>query len=191
MKIKATILDGVAIDRALTRISHEVIEKNKGIDRLYIVGIQRRGVPIANRIADKIARIEGRCPEVGSLDITFYRDDLSLLSESPCVNATDIRTNLNDRTVLLVDDVIYTGRTVRAAIEAVFDMGRPACIQLAALIDRGHRELPFRPDFVGKNVPTSRQEQIEVHIEEIDGENQVLLGDLTGASETAEAQVCN
>lgn len=191
MHIKATIMDSVAIDRALTRISHEVIEKNKGINRLYIVGIQRRGVPIANRIADKIARIEGCRPAVGSLDITFYRDDLSLLSESPCVNATDIRTNLNDQTVLLVDDVIYTGRTVRAAIEAVFDMGRPACIQLAALIDRGHRELPFRPDFVGKNVPTSRQEQIEVHIEEIDGENQVLLGDLAEAPGAAEAQICN
>ena len=176
MKVKATIMDATAIERALTRIAHEVVEKNKGTENLYIVGIQRRGVPLANRIADHIEGIEGVRPEVGILDITFYRDDLSLLSASPQVNATEIYTNLNDKIVLLVDDVIYTGRTVRAAIDALFDMGRPACVQLAALIDRGHRELPFRPDFVGKNVPTSRSEQIEVCVQEFDGDEQVILG---------------
>ncbi|HHX36552.1 MAG TPA: bifunctional pyr operon transcriptional regulator/uracil phosphoribosyltransferase PyrR [Clostridiaceae bacterium] len=177
MKVKATIMDAMAIERALTRIAHEVVEKNKGIENLYLVGIQRRGVPLAHRIAKQIEDIEGVRPEVGILDITFYRDDLSLLSESPQVNATQIYTNLNNKTVLLVDDVIYTGRTVRAAIDALFDMGRPACVQLATLIDRGHRELPFRPDFIGKNVPTSRSEQIEVWVTDIDGEDKVILGE--------------
>lgn len=181
LNVKATLMDSVAMERALIRIAHEVIEKNKGIDDLYIVGVQRRGVPLAERIADYIGEIEGKRPESGYLDITFYRDDLSLLSESPSVNATHIHTNLNDKKVLLVDDVIYTGRTVRAAIEALFDMGRPACIQLAALIDRGHRELPFRADYVGKNVPTSKLEQIEVCVKEIDGEDKVLLGDMVEA----------
>lgn len=177
MNIKATIMDEVAMDRALSRIAHEVIEKNKGIKDLYVVGIQRRGVPLAQRIAKKIGEIEGHTPEVGFLDITFYRDDLSLLSAQPQVNATSVHTDLSRNTILLVDDVIYTGRTVRSAIEALFDMGRPKCIQLAALIDRGHRELPFRPDFVGKNVPTAKSEMIEVKVEEIDGENIVILGD--------------
>jgi len=177
MKVKATIMDAMAIERALTRIAHEVVEKNKGIENLYLVGIQRRGVPLAHRIAKQIEDIEGVRPEVGILDITFYRDDLSLLSESPQVNATQIYTNLNNKTVLLVDDVIYTGRTVRAAIDALFDMGRPACVQLATLIDRGHRELPFRPDFIGKNVPTSRSEQIEVGVTDIDGDDKGILGE--------------
>jgi pyrimidine operon attenuation protein/uracil phosphoribosyltransferase len=181
VNIKATIMDKVGMDRALTRIAHEVIEKNKGTEDLYIVGIHRRGVPLAKRIAEKIGEIEGKEPEVGYLDITFYRDDLSLLSEQPQLNATSIHVDLNRKTVLLVDDVIFTGRTVRSAIEALFDMGRPSRIQLAALIDRGHRELPFRPDFCGKNVPTARNELIEVLVDEIDGEDAVFLAKLTEA----------
>ncbi len=181
MNIKATIMDKVGMDRALTRIAHEVIEKNKGTEDLYIVGIHRRGVPLAKRIAEKIGEIEGKKPEVGYLDITFYRDDLSLLSEQPQLNATSIHVDLNRKTVLLVDDVIFTGRTVRSAIEALFDMGRPSRIQLAALIDRGHRELPFRPDFCGKNVPTARNELIEVLVDEIDGKDTVFLAELTEA----------
>ncbi|MDI9499022.1 MAG: bifunctional pyr operon transcriptional regulator/uracil phosphoribosyltransferase PyrR [Bacillota bacterium] len=174
---KAHLMDATAMDRALTRIAHEIVERNRGIEKLYLVGIQRRGVPLAERIADRIARIEGERPGVGILDITFYRDDLSLLNQNPVVNATEISCAIYDYIIVLVDDVIYTGRTVRAAIEAIFDMGRPARIQLAVMIDRGHRELPLRPDFVGKNVPTSRSEQIEVSVVEIDGFDSVDLYD--------------
>jgi len=166
------------MDRALSRIAHEITERNKGIDNLYLVGIQRRGVPLARRIALKIAAIEGRSPEVGILDITFYRDDLSMLSEHPVINGTSLPFALQDKRIILVDDVLYTGRTVRAAIEALFDLGRPQQIQLAILIDRGHRELPIRADYTGKNVPTSRTEVIHVLISEIDGEDQVLLCDI-------------
>lgn len=179
MKVKSIIMDEQAIKRAITRIAHEIIEMNKGIDQIYMVGIQRRGVPLAQRIAKKIAEIEGEKPELGYLDITFYRDDLSMLTEDPVVASTEISCDLNTSKIILVDDVLYTGRTVRAAIEALFDMGRPNSIQLAVLVDRGHRELPIRPDFVGKNLPTSREEQVKLEIKEIDGREQLLLLDMS------------
>ncbi len=172
---KSEIMDSDAIRRALVRISHEIIEKNKGIEDLVIIGIQRRGVPLAKMIAKNIEKIEGHYPEVGILDITFYRDDLSLLSEHPVVNNTEINFVLNEKKVVLVDDVLYTGRTVRAAIDAIMDVGRPALIQLAILIDRGHRELPIRADYVGKNVPTSNKEFIEVKVVEIDDTEGVYI----------------
>jgi pyrimidine operon attenuation protein/uracil phosphoribosyltransferase len=172
----AVIMDEPAMRRALTRISHEILERNKGTEDLVLIGIQRRGVPLARLIAENIKKIENQIVPVGVLDITFYRDDLSLISEHPVVKGTEINFTLQNKKIVLVDDVIYTGRTVRAAIEAIFDMGRPQMIQLAVMVDRGHRELPFRPDFVGKNVPTSRSEIIHVHVPEFDGEYKVLLG---------------
>ncbi len=177
---KATLMDAKALDRALTRIAHEILERNKGVENLCIVGIQRRGVPLARRIADRIGEFEGIAPEVGILDITFYRDDLSMLSEHPVINGTSIPFNINGLKIVLVDDVLFTGRTVRAAIEALFDMGRPAQIQLAIIVDRGHRELPIRADYIGKNVPTSRAELISVQVREIDGSDGVYLCDIAG-----------
>jgi len=174
---KAVLMDAPTLERALTRIAHEILERNKGTDNLCIIGIQRRGVPLANRIANRIEKIEGIRPPVGILDITFYRDDLSMLSEHPVVNGTMIDFVVNNKVIILVDDVLYTGRTARAAIEAVFDMGRPSCIQLAILIDRGHRELPIRADYFGKNIPTSKSESIHVKVMEIDGMDGVVLCD--------------
>lgn len=174
---KSILMDDTAVQRALTRIAHEIVEKNKGLTDLVLIGIQRRGVPMAMRIAHILEQIEGDIPEVGILDITFYRDDLSKLSAHPVVNGTDIPFNVNDKTIILIDDVLFTGRTVRAAIEAVFDMGRPAAIQLAIMVDRGHRQLPFRPDYVGKNVPTSNSESIHVELVEFDGQDRVVLCD--------------
>lgn len=175
---KAEILDESAISRAITRIAHEIIEKNKGIDELVLIGIQRRGVPLAKRIAQKIKEVEGIDVSVGILDITFYRDDLSVLSEHPVINGTEINFSVTDKKIVLVDDVLYTGRTVRAAIEAIMDIGRPKMIQLAILIDRGHRELPIRADYVGKNVPTSRNEVVHVKLMEIDKVNAVTISDM-------------
>jgi len=172
---KAILMDAPTMERSLTRIAHEILERNKGVNDLCIIGIQRRGVPLANRIADKIGIIEGIRPPVGILDITFYRDDLSMLSEHPVVNGTMIDFVVNGKIIVLVDDVLYTGRTARAAIEAVFDMGRPSCIQLAILIDRGHRELPIRADYFGKNIPTSKTESIHVKVVEIDEIDSVVL----------------
>jgi len=174
---KAVLMDANAISRALTRISHEILERNKGLSELVIIGIQRRGVPMAKRIAGILETIESVRPPVGILDITFYRDDLSMLSAHPIVNGTDIPFDVNDKTIVLVDDVLFTGRTVRAAIEALFDMGRPASIQLAIMVDRGHRQLPIRADYVGKNVPTSNSESISVELTEVDGEDRVVLCD--------------
>lgn len=174
---KSLLMDEAAVKRALTRIAHEIVEKNKGLSNVVIIGIQRRGVPMAQRISKALERIEGQSPPLGVLDITFYRDDLSKLSVHPVVNGTDIPFNLNDKTVILIDDVLFTGRTVRAGIEAIFDMGRPAAIQLAIMIDRGHRQLPFRPDYVGKNIPTSNSEAIHVELMEIDGQDRVMLCD--------------
>lgn len=175
---KAVLMDAIMMDRALSRIAHEIIERNKGCEDLCLVGIQRRGVPLAKRIAEKIAAIEGKRPEVGILDITFYRDDLSMLAEHPVINGTSMPFAINGKKIILVDDVLYTGRTCRAAIEALFDLGRPLQIQLAILIDRGHRELPIRADFIGKNVPTSRNEVIHVQIREIDMVDQVVLSEI-------------
>jgi len=175
---KAEIMDENGINRAITRIAHEIIEKNKGVENLALIGIQRRGVPLAQRIARKIKEVEGKEVPVGVLDITFYRDDLSMLSEHPIINGTQIDFMLTDKTIVLVDDVLYTGRTVRAAIDAIMDIGRAKAVQLAILVDRGHRELPIRADFVGKNVPTSRTEVIHVKLEEMDNVNVVTIGDI-------------
>ena len=161
------------IRRATIRISHEIVEKQAGTAGLALVGIQRRGVPLAHRIAQAIAEHEGAHLPVGALDITFYRDDLSLVAQQPLVKGTDLPFDLNGATVVLVDDVLYTGRTIRAAMDALVDFGRPQAIRLAVLIDRGHRELPIRADHVGKNVPTSREEIVRVHLVETDGEDGV------------------
>ena len=177
MRQKAQLMDEAALSRALMRISHEITEKNKGVENVLLVGIRRRGEPIARRIGDNIRRIEDREIPVGSIDIRFYRDDLSRLEENPTVKKAALPFDVSGRDVVLVDDVIYTGRTVRAAIEAVFSCGRPRSIQLAVLIDRGHRELPIRPDFVGKNIPTSRSELVEVRLPDVDGETGVFLMD--------------
>lgn len=174
-QIKATIMDDAALGRALTRIAHEILERNRGAENVALIGIRRRGVPLANRIAVKMTEIEGTAPAVGEVDITFYRDDLTTRSEQPVLYATRIDFDVTGKDVVLVDDVIFTGRTVRAAMEAVFDLGRPRTVQLAVLIDRGLRELPFRPDFVGKNVPTRHSELISVSLAEIDGEDQVTI----------------
>ena len=169
------------IRRATIRISHEIVEKQAGTTGLALVGIQRRGVPLAHRIADAIAEHEGAVLPVGALDITFYRDDLSLVAQQPLVKGTDLPFDLNGATVVLVDDVLYTGRTIRAAMDALVDFGRPQAIRLAVLIDRGHRELPIRADHVGKNVPTSREEIVRVHLTETDGEDGVDIERVTDA----------
>lgn len=157
--LATTILDEQAIRRALTRIAHEIIERNKGIENCVLVGIRTRGIYIANRLAERIEEIEGSKINVGEIDITLYRDDLSVKTENkePLLKGTDVPVDVNEKKVILVDDVLYTGRTVRAALDAIIDLGRPSQIQLAVLIDRGHRELPIRPDYVGKNVPTSKK----------------------------------
>ena len=174
---KNIIMDSEAIRRALVRIAHEIIEKNKGVEDVVIVGIRTRGVPLAQRIAAEINAIENCEMTVGMLDITLYRDDLSTLGYNPVVHGTDINFDLSGKHVVLVDDVLYTGRTIRAALDAVIDMGRPKTIQLAVLVDRGHKELPIRADYVGKNVPTSQKETIEVVLNEIDGTNEVYIGE--------------
>ena len=178
MKQKAVLMDSAAMARAITRIAHEIIEKNKGATNLALVGVRRRGVPMAERIAAKIQEIEGVTVPVGNMDISFYRDDLSRIRQQPVVNDDEIGVPVDGAAVVLVDDVIYTGRTVRAAIEGIFHHGRPANIRLAILIDRGLRELPFRSDFVGKNIPTSHSEMIQVHFSEIDGEDCVSIWSL-------------
>ena len=178
MKIKSQLMDEAAMRRALMRISHEIAEKNKGVDNIQLVGIKRRGVPIANIIKENILKIEDVDVPCGSIDIAFYRDDLTYLAENPTVRKTELPFDVNNRDVVLVDDVLYTGRTARAAIEAVISCGRPSTIQLAVLVDRGHRELPIRADYVGKNVPTSKSEMIEVKLPEYDGETAVYLTDL-------------
>ena len=172
---KAKIMDEKAIARAITRISHEIIEKNKGIENVILIGIKTRGIPLANRIANKIEQIEGSKLLTGEMDITLYRDDLKKIQPEPVINGTDIKFDINDKTVVLVDDVLYTGRTVRSALNALMDIGRPKTIQLAVLVDRGHRELPIRAVYVGKNVPTSKQEIISVEFIEIDGQDSVKI----------------
>ncbi len=174
---KAKIMDKEAIKRALRRIAHEIVEKNKGISNVVLIGIRRRGVPLAQRLQQFLKEIEDIEVPVGSLDITLYRDDLNLRLEQPKVGKTEIDFPIENKDVILVDDVLYTGRTVRSALDALMDMGRPKTVQLAVLVDRGHRELPIRADYVGKNVPTSRKEQIEVRLEEIDGIDEVVIGE--------------
>lgn len=174
---KTQILDADGIRRALTRISHEILERNAGTQDLILIGIRRRGVPLAQRIAAKIKEIEGTSVPLGILDINLYRDDLSRLGYHPVLRKTEVPFGVTDKKVVLVDDVLYTGRTVRAALDAIMDLGRPKLIQLAVLIDRGHRELPIRADFVGKNVPTSRRETISVLLQEVDGIDKVVIED--------------
>jgi pyrimidine operon attenuation protein / uracil phosphoribosyltransferase len=173
---KAEVMDASAIDRALTRIAHEILEANRGASGLALVGVMTRGVHVANRLAQRIARIEGAEVPVGSLDISFYRDDVGT-HVHPEVHRTDIPFVVDGATVVLVDDVLFTGRTIRAAMDAVMDYGRPACMQLAVLVDRGHRELPIRADYVGKNVPTSRRELVNVLLAETDGRDAVEISE--------------
>ena len=178
MRTKAQLMDAAAMGRALMRISHEIAEKNKGVDNVVLVGIRRRGEPIACQIRDNIEKIEGVTVPCGSIDIGYYRDDLQPMSDMPTVRRTELPFPVEEKDVVLIDDVLYTGRTARAAIEAVFSCGRPRTIQFAVLVDRGHRELPIRADYVGKNVPTSRSELVEVRLPAYDGETGVWLMDL-------------
>ena len=178
MKFKAQIMNEDDINRALVRISHEIIEKNHGTDKLCLIGIKTRGIPLAYRIAENIKKIDNKDIEVGELDITLYRDDLTMIAKNPILNDTKIPFSVEGKTVVLVDDVIFTGRTARAALDAVMATGRPSKIQLAVLIDRGHSELPIRATFVGKNIPTSLSEVVSVHLTEHDGQTNVSLSEL-------------
>lgn len=175
---KNILLDEKSMGRALTRIAHEIIERNKGVEDCVLVGIRTRGIYLAQRLARKIAQIEGMNVPVGDLDITFYRDDLIHKEDSPILKGAHLSVEISNKKVVLVDDVLYTGRTVRAALDALMDLGRPRMIQLAVLIDRGHRELPIRPDFVGKNVPTSKEEVILVELQELDQRECVVIGEI-------------
>ena len=175
MKEKAKILDKEAVSRALMRIAHEILEKNKGTRDLCLIGIRNRGAYLARRLSENIEQIEQAKPLVGALDITLYRDDLTLIATQPLVRKTEIGFDITDKNVVLVDDVLFTGRTIRAALDALIDFGRPKSIQLAVLVDRGHRELPIRADFVGKNIPTAQNETIEVRLEEPDGVDEVAI----------------
>ena len=181
------IMTADEIRRATIRLSHEIVEKQAGTDGLLLIGIQRRGVPLARRIAAAILENEGAEVPVGALDITFYRDDLSLVAQQPVVKGTELPTGIDGRTIVLVDDVLYTGRTIRAAMDALVDFGRPQAIRLAVLVDRGHRELPIRADHVGKNVPTSREELVRVHLEETDGEDGVEIERVVDAAQPVRA----
>lgn len=174
LNTKALIMDEKAVQRAIVRIAHEIIEKNKGVENIVLVGIKTRGWPLAKRLANKIEEIEGSKVPVFPIDITYYRDDYEKDVKDP-ISVESFDFNIKDKTVVLVDDVLYTGRTVRAALDAVVDQGRPNNVELAVLIDRGHRELPIRADFIGKNVPTSRNERISVLLEETDGMSQVII----------------
>ena len=177
MNYKAQILDGVALHRALVRITHEIIERNGGVDDICVLGIKSRGIPLAKMLCDNIKTFEGKDVPCGSLDITLHRDDMPAEKKKILAGDCHFPCDITDKTVILVDDVLYTGRTVRAAIESVFEFARPKSIQLAVLVDRGHRELPIRPDFVGKNVPTSKGEVIKVCLEPTDGEDAVYICD--------------
>ncbi len=184
---KVRLMDAAAMQRALARMASEIVERNRGVNNLVIAGIRRRGVPLAERIADAIEKLEGARPQLGILDITLYRDDLSLVAPKPVINATAMPDDLAAMTVVIVDDVLYTGRTIRAALDALFDLGRPRRVQLAVLIDRGHREVPIHADFVGERIPTKATEIVKVMVSDIDGAEQVLIVEpaSTSASEPA------
>lgn len=175
MKEKARVLDKDTLHRSLMRIAHEILEKNKGTKDLCLIGIRNRGAYLARRLSECIERIDQVKVAVGVLDITLYRDDLTLIAAGPLVHKTEIDFDISDKNVVLVDDVLYTGRTVRAALDALIDFGRPKSIQLAVVVDRGHRELPIRADYVGKNIPTSQNETVEVRLEETDGQDEVVI----------------
>jgi pyrimidine operon attenuation protein/uracil phosphoribosyltransferase len=175
---KAVLMSKSDISRAIKRMAHEILEAHKGTENLVVLGVQRRGVPLAKKLVEAIKQVEGSEVPQGALDITFYRDDLSKLGPSPQVSSTEMPFDVSEKTVILVDDVLYTGRTVRAALDVIMDWGRPQAIRLAVLIDRGHRELPIRPDFVGKNVPTSQKEIIKVKVEEFDDVEAVVVGEV-------------
>lgn len=175
MREKARVLDKDTLGRSLMRIAHEILEKNKGTKDLCLIGIRSRGALLAGRLSECIEKIDRVTIPVGILDITLYRDDLTLIAAQPVVHKTEIDFDINDKNVVLVDDVLYTGRTVRAALDALIDFGRPKSIQLAVLVDRGHRELPIRADYVGKNIPTSQNETVEVRLEEVDGRDEVAI----------------
>ena len=185
-KLKTVCMDADEIERSLTRIAHQILEANKGADNIALVGIVTRGDLLAKRLADKIEQIEGVKVPLGRLDISFYRDDFATYL-APEVLSTDILFNIDGMTVVLVDDVLYTGRTVRAALDALMDIGRPAAVQLAVLVDRGHRELPIRADFVGKNVPSSSEENVRLFLEEVDGVSEVAILELDEGSRAGAA----
>jgi pyrimidine operon attenuation protein/uracil phosphoribosyltransferase len=172
---KSNIMDESAIDRALTRIAHEILEKHRGAEGVVLVGIRTRGAPLARRLGSKIQAIEGTDVPVGILDINLYRDDLTTIADHPILRKTEIPFAVDGKKVVLVDDVLFTGRTIRAAMDGIIDLGRPRQIQLAVLVDRGHRELPIRADYVGKNVPTSQDEEVQVSLREEDGKDEVTL----------------
>ena len=177
-KIKGKIMDATGVERTLTRLAHEILERNKGAESIVVVGIKTRGEFLARRLARKIEEVEKVKLNIGSIDITLYRDDLLGKLEQPVMKGTDILFSINDRNVILVDDVLYTGRTIRAALDELIDLGRPKSIQLAVLVDRGHRQLPIKADYVGKNVATAVGESIRVHVKEVDGDDEVLLMDI-------------
>ncbi len=183
IQLSSVIFNENDISRAVTRIAHEILEKNKGADKLALVGIRTRGATLAQRLAKKINEIESTSVSLGILDITLYRDDLGTSKQSPEVKKTDISFSLEGKEIILIDDVLYTGRTIRAAIDALIDFGRPATVQLGVLIDRGHRELPIRPDYVGKNLPTSKSTQVQVHLKEDDGVDEVILAKVLSKKE--------
>jgi pyrimidine operon attenuation protein/uracil phosphoribosyltransferase len=174
---KAVLMGRDQIHRAVKRIAHEIVERNAGVDNVVVVGIRRRGVYLADRIASYIEQIEGRAVPTGILDITLYRDDFQQRWQTPHIGVTDIKVDINDKIIILVDDVLYTGRTVRAALDELIDFGRPRQIQLAVLVDRGHREFPIKADYVGKNIPTAENELVEVHLAELDEADEVILAE--------------
>lgn len=178
---KATIMDGAAMARALTRIAHEIIENNEGAGNIALVGIVRRGANIAEELADEIEAIEGIRPPVGKLDISFYRDDVTR-RVAPVIHKTEINFDVDGKDIILVDDVLFSGRTVRSALDALMDFGRPATIQLAVMVDRGHRELPIRADYVGKNVPSAAQENVRLFLEEVDGKSEVEILEMSAGA---------
>ena len=179
LRVKTKLIDEEGLKRTIARLAHEILERNKGLEQVAVVGMQTRGAFIAQRIAKKLQEIEGKSVPVGILDVTLYRDDYRTRLKQPKVQVTDIPFSIDELNIVLVDDVLYTGRTVRAALDALMDFGRPATLQLAILVDRGHRELPIKADFIGKNLPTSTGEEIKVSLQEVDGEDSVFLVDIS------------